>query len=54
MTKIILGTTILLCSIALVGCGKHTEKNKNKSETPSSSQVEKRSGSVESTTKMKK
>lgn len=46
MKKIVLGTTILLCSVALVGCGKNTEKNK--SETPTSSEVKKSSSSLES------
>lgn len=49
MKRIILGTTILLCSVALVGCGKNAEKNK--SESSSSYKVEKNSKSIESSKK---
>lgn len=53
MKKIILGTTILFCSVALVGCGKNAEKNNDKSEGSSSSRIEKSSSSLESSKKDK-
>ena len=49
MKKITLGTAVVLCSLALVGCGKKVEK-KDQHET-SSSQVEKSSSSLESSKK---
>ncbi len=49
MKKIILGATVVLCSLVLVGCRKNLEK-KDHHET-SSSQVEKSSRSLESSKK---